>query len=141
MSGKYDDLLHLPHPTSAKHPRMPLHDRAAQFAPFAALTGYGDTLLETARRTDSQLVPSEEEQAALDAKLRFLLDCIGQRPEVAVTYFVPDGSKPGGEYITRTGALRRIDEARRRLVFAGGDAVEIDRIADMQCALFGNLFD
>lgn len=141
MSGKYDDLLHLPHPDSPRHPRMAARDRAAQFAPFAALTGYGDTLRETARLTGRQVELSDEAKAALDGKQQFLRDVIGQRPEITVTYFVPDRNKQGGAYATYTSTLRRIDEARRRLIFADRSEIEIDRVADIRCVLFGNLFD
>lgn len=141
MSGKYDDIIHLPHPDSPRHPRMPVADRAAQFSPFAALTGYSDTIRETARLTDEQTELSDEEKSVLDGKQQFLLALLEQRPEISVTYFRPDSKKQGGAYRAYTGILRRIDETARRLIFADKSEIAIEQVADIQCALFGNLFD
>ena len=91
--GKYDDIINLPHHRSAKRPHMSVHDRAAQFAPFAALTGYGDAIDETRRLTCDRPEPGEAELAELDAALSELLARIGERPQVEATYFVPDEKK------------------------------------------------
>ncbi len=123
MSGTYDDIIHLPHHTSPRHPRMPMRDRAAQFAPFSALTGYGDTIDETARLTDGRIFLTEDAKALLDMKQRLLSERIHTRPEVTVTYFVPDARKSGGAYRTFTGRLKRIDEVNKLLVFVGGQIV------------------
>ena len=89
MSGKYDDILHLSHPTSAKHPRMPISERAAIFSPFAALTGHGDAIRETARLTDRRMELDEDTRAELDWRQAVLLKHIAERPEVKVTWFQP----------------------------------------------------
>ena len=100
--GAYDDIIDLPHPTSARHPRMPMRDRAAQFSPFAALTGHGAAIAETARLTDQKIELAEDEKAVLDQKLRLLLETGG---EGTFTWFLPDAKKEGGSY---AGAVGRV---------------------------------
>ena len=114
---RYDDVIWRQHPTSKKHPRMSRMNRAAQFAPFAALTGYEESIKETARLTDHRIELSEYEIEELNAKLNFIQEHIKERPEVTITYFQPDERKEGGVYITATGKVRRIDEANKVLVF------------------------
>ena len=114
MTGPYDDIINLPHPTSAKHPRMPLSDRAAQFAPFAALSGHSAALVETARLTDQRMELDEDARAALDSKQQLLLERIKERPEITVTWFQPDAKKDGGRYIVSTGRLKRIQDVYKR---------------------------
>ena len=109
MSGKYDDIINLPHPTSQNHPRMSLHDRAAQFSPFAALTGHHDAIAETGRLTDQRIELDESEIARVDAELQHLQELLPERPTVSITYFVPDERKDGGSYQTITGEVKRID--------------------------------
>ena len=116
MSGPYDDIISLPHPTSSRHPRMPISDRAAQFSPFAALAGHSAALAETARLTDRQIELSDDDKAVLDQKQRILLEHIKECPEITVTWFRPDEKKDGGQYITTTGRLRRIDEFNQVLI-------------------------
>ena len=113
----YFEILSREHPTSKKHPRMSRMNRAAQFAPFAALTGYEESIEETARLTDRRIELSEYEIEELNAKLNFIQEHIKERPEVTITYFQPDERKEGGAYITVTGKVRRIDEANKVLVF------------------------
>lgn len=127
--SEYDDIIDLPRPKS-KHEPMPMSDRAAQFSPFAALTGYGDAIDETARLTDARIELSEEERAELDYKQQYLstLDA----PTVSVTYFVPDERKSGGAYVTHTGALKRIDEVERAMVFADGTRVDMDEVVGIE---------
>ena len=108
MTGKYDDIIHLPHHVSATRPRMPMLDRAAQFSPFVALTGYEAAVRETARLTDQRVELDESAKAELDRKLRLLLSLPGQ-PEASITYFRPDERKEGGAYETVTG--RRSERA------------------------------
>ena len=122
---EYDDIIDLPRPKS-KHEPMPMSDRAAQFSPFAALTGYGDAIDETARLTDARIELSEEERAELDYKQQYLATL--DAPEVTVTYFVPDERKTGGAYVTHTGTLKRIDKVERAMVFGDGTRVEMDEI-------------
>ena len=120
MSGKYDDIIGMPHHTSPRHPRMSMRDRAAQFAPFSALTGYGDVVDETARLTDGRIVLTEDAKALLDFKQRLLQERIDTKPEITVTYFVKDARKSGGSYQTVRGRLLRIDDVERTLVLDGG---------------------
>lgn len=122
---EYDDIIDLPRPKS-KHEPMPMSDRAAQFSPFAALTGYGDAIDETARLTDARIELSEEERAELDYKQQYLATL--DAPTVTVTYFVPDERKTGGAYVTHTGTLKRIDELERMMVFADGARVSLDEV-------------
>lgn len=108
MSGTYDDILNLPHPTSKKHPRMSMAERAAQFSPFAALTGFGGVIQETGRLTDQRVELGESDREELERQLNYLNAQEGQ-PLVKATYFLPDGKKEGGAYVTVTGNLKRID--------------------------------
>ena len=127
---EYDDIIDLPRPKS-KHEPMPMSDRAAQFSPFAALTGYGDAIDETARLTDARIELSEEERAELDYKQQYLATL--DAPIVTVTYFVPDERKSGGAYVTHTGVLKRVDEVERMVVFKGGLRVPLDEVMDIKC--------
>ena len=129
MKGQfmYDDIIDLPRPKSAHEP-MPMSDRAAQFSPFAALTGYEDAIDETARLTDARVELGESAVEELERKLIDLAARISERPEISVTYFVPDGRKEGGAYVTRTGKLKRIDELGRELVFADGARIAVGDI-------------
>ena len=108
MNGKYDDMIHLPHPTSSRHPRMSMADRAAQFSPFAALTGHGAAISETARLTDRQIELSEDAKALLDQKQSLLTERLAEHPEVSVTWFRADSQKEGGRYEVAQGRLRQI---------------------------------
>lgn len=127
---EYDDIIDLPRPKS-KHEPMPMSDRAAQFSPFAALTGYGDAIDETARLTDARIELSEEERAELDYKQQYLSTL--DSPTVTVTYFVPDERKIGGAYVTHTGVLKRVDEVERMVVFKDGLRVPLDEVMDIKC--------
>lgn len=127
---EYDDIIDLPRPKS-KHEPMPMSDRAAQFSPFAALTGYGDAIDETARLTDARIELSEEERAELDYKQQYLSTL--DSPTVTVTYFVPDERKSGGAYVTHTGVLKRVDEVERMVVFKDGLRVPLDEVMDIKC--------
>lgn len=127
---EYDDIIDLPRPKS-KHEPMPMSDRAAQFSPFAALTGYDAAIAETARLTDQRIELSEEERAELDYKQQYLATL--DSPTVTVTYFVPDERKSGGAYVTRTGVLKRVDEVERMVVFKDGLRVPLDEVMDIKC--------
>ncbi len=130
--GKYDDIIHLPHPVSIRHPQMPMSSRAAQFMPFRPLTGYGDAILETARLTEQQIDLDENEKALLDAKLQILADEIENHPRITVTYFRPDDKKAGGAYVTVTGEIKRIDGTDDTLVFMSGEKVRVADILRIQ---------
>ena len=129
MSGRYDDIINLPHPTSAKHPRMPMADRAAQFSPFTALLGHGAAIEETARLTDQKVELTEEGKALLDEKLRLLLETGG---EGVFTYFLPDERKDGGAYITTTGKVKKIDPLEGRVILKDGTAIPIEDILEIE---------
>ena len=109
MSRKYDDIIDLPHPTSQNHPLMSLHDRAAQFSPFAALTGHHAAITETGRLTDRRIELDESEITRVDAELQHPQELLPERPTVSITYFVPDKRKTGGSYQIVTGEVKRID--------------------------------
>lgn len=131
---RYDDIIHLPHHQSGTRPHMSLHDRAAQFSPFAALTGYDAAVEEAARLTEQKLELSEEEKAAIGAKLTGIKEHIKERPEVTVTYFVPDERKAGGTYVTVTGIVRRIDDFERVVIMQDRSRIRIDDIAAISAA-------
>ena len=137
---KYADIIHLPHPTSSRHPRMPIADRAAQFAPFSALTGYDGVIDETGRLTDERIELTEEMKAVLDQKHQLLVELADRHPEIAVTFFVPDSKKTGGMYKTVVGRLKMIDEHERVLVLTDGTKLLHDRIYTIECELFGDIF-
>jgi len=139
MTGAYDDILRLPHPTSERHPRMPISERAAQFSPFAALTGHGAATAETARLTERRIEPDEDEKAVLDLKQRRLAERARERPEVTVTWFRPDGRKDGGSYVTAAGQLKRIDDAGRRVILTDGTVIPMDDILDIESECLGGL--
>lgn len=125
---RYDDIINLPHHVSATRPQMPMHDRAAQFSSFAALTGYDDAVEETARLTDEQYELSEDARNRLDEQLQMIADKINEKPEVEVTYFVPDELKEGGKYVSVKGLVRIIDEYARELIFVDGKRILLDSI-------------
>lgn len=129
---RYDDVINRQHPTSKKHPRMSSMNRAAQFAPFAALTGYEESIEETARLTDRRIELSEYKIEELNAKLNFIQEHIKERPEVIVTYFQPDERKEGGKYLTVTGNVRWIDEVNGVMVFEGETILDINTITDIE---------
>ncbi len=129
---RYDDIINLPHHVSKTRPQMSMRDRAAQFSPFAALTGYDDAVEETARLTDKQYELSEDARNRLDEQLRLIADRIGEQPEIEVTYFVPDELKEGGAYITAIGCIRRIDEYAKELVFADGTRIGLESVAEIK---------
>ena len=137
--GQYEDIIYLPHPVSKTRPQMPMSDRAAQFSPFAALTGYDAAIRETARLTDKKLVLDEETCALLDRKQQYLCEIIAEKPEITVTYFVPDERKDGGSYVTVTGKLRRIDLCARLLVLIDGMSISLDDISGLESKRFGNI--
>ena len=130
--GRYDDIINLPHHVSATRPQMPMIDRAAQFQPFRALTGYEDAVQETARQTDEPPELTEDEKALLDAKLQKLSDSIDSHPRVTLTWFQPDKKKPGGAYVITTGELKKIDDYAGALILMGGERLVIEHIVDIQ---------
>lgn len=132
MTGPYDDMLNFPHPVSEKHPRMPILSRAAQFSPFAALTGYEAAVQETARLTDRKIELSEDEKVVLDGKLQMLAKQTSTDPTVAITYFQADGKKEGGTYRMITGTVKKIDGYERTILLTDGQKIPIFDILEIQ---------
>ena len=128
----YDDVINLPHHVSSKRPQMSMLDRAAQFSPFAALTGYDDAIQETERLTDEKINLSEEEKEALDRKQQILLERLDERPALTVIYFVPDEKKSGGAYVTKSGNLKKIDEVERMMTLTDGTKISLDDVYDIE---------
>ena len=118
--GKYDDIIDLPHHVSERHPQMPAMDRAAQFSPFAALTGHRDMIAEAERLTEKKIELEEGEQQEIMTRLQILLGKIKEKPEAAVTYFVPDEKKSGGSYRTVCGAVIKVDGDKKQVVMENG---------------------
>ncbi len=135
---KYSDIIDKPHHQSAKRAHMSLHDRAAQFAPFAALSGFDEEIAETARLTDKKLELSEEEERILNDRIHMLTDSIKKQPEVRATYFVPDERKSGGAYITTVGNVRKVDEPEGVIIFTDGLKINIDDIYRIDSELFAS---
>lgn len=130
--GKYDDILNLPHHVSSTRPRMSMHDRAAQFSPFSALTGYDDTVRETARLTDEKLEFTADRVNDLNQKITFLKEHAKKRPQITVEYFIPDEKKAGGKYITLSSKFRRIDDYNHNMVFASGEEIPLNDIFEIE---------
>lgn len=130
-STNYDDIIHLQRPLSKKNPPMPMAKRAAQFLPFAALTGFEGEIAEAARLTEEARSLGEDALMALDEQLSLLRQRMGEQPAVSVVRFVPDERKAGGRYETVTGRLRRLDEANRVLILTDGSRIDLDTIAEL----------
>lgn len=123
----YEDIINLPHHQSDTRPRMSNYDRAAQFAPFAALKGYDEEIEESIRTTDNKIELSDEQLNQLNEKIRELKEIIKEQPIINVSYFVPDEKKSGGKYITIEQQIRKIDEYKRKLIFSDRE-IEFDKI-------------
>ena len=130
---KYDDIINMPHHISKKHSQMSIDERAAQFAPFAALVGYEDEVKETARITTKKIELNEEEKNALDMKLKMLNEQMQVQiyPNVTITYFVPDLKKEGGKYINISGELKKIDEFKQLLILEDRTEIPINEIINI----------
>lgn len=130
----YDDIIMLPHHVSFVHPAMPVSDRAAQFMPFAALTGYGEAIDETGRLTEERLELDEDEASALDERLRLIRERAAGHPEISVTYFRPDARKAGGAYVTVTGRIKKIDEYEKSLVMEDKTRIPLREVTGLYIA-------
>ncbi len=137
MKGPYDDIINLPHHVSDKRLQMPMQDRAAQFSPFAALTGYDSAIRETARLTDAKLELTEETMAVLNMKLQMIADSITDQPELSFTYFRPDEKKSGGAYVTVSGAVKKVDDYNRLVILQSGERIPIDDLIDIEGEILG----
>ena len=126
--SRYDDIIHLPHHVSKTRKPMPLINRAAQFAPFAALTGYDEAIAETARQTTPKRILSSDEQKRLSKSLAYVIDHISEHPNLTFTYFIPDTLKDGGRYVIITGVIRRYDKLERTVILETNEILLIDNI-------------
>lgn len=129
--NRYDDIINLPRHELKTRPPMSRSNRAAQFSPFAALTGYDEAVKETARLTDKRVDLDETVKARLDEKLRLIQEQLSSEPEITVTYFQPDEKKAGGSYVTISGIVKKIDYYERAVVMKDRTRIEIDEIADI----------
>ncbi|MDD5999837.1 MAG: hypothetical protein PUC55_09095 [Lachnospiraceae bacterium] len=134
VGEEYEDIIHLPHPVSKKHPPMSLADRAAQFSPFAALTGYEDAIEETARVTVDEIELDEDCKERINRQLVWINEHIEEHREIVITYFEPDERKKGGEYCEARGSVRKLDLYQRMLILEDGRRIALDRITALQIA-------
>ena len=135
--GNYDDIIDLPHHVSETHPPMSRADRAAQFSPFAALTGYDAAVRESARVTEQRIELDEGVKAELNARLNCILEHLSEHPQVSITYFMPDEKKSGGAHRTVTGAVRKLDSFAKTLTLVDGTVVPMEEMIHVE----GNLFE
>ena len=135
----YGDIVNLPRPVSKKHPEPPLSERAARFAPFAAITDYEKMVLEKARVTEERIELDECALSLLDKKLHVLQNHLSQSPEITVTYFVPDKKKTGGAYRTIIGTAKRIDQYKKLLIMNDGRKIQLGDIYKLESELFRSL--
>ena len=136
---KYREIIDLPHHVSKTRPQMSMSDRAAQFAPFAALTGYDSAIKETGRLTDEKIELDEEALTALDMKYQLLMDALDDKPEVTITYFQPDERKAGGKYVSAVGAVKKIDDFERRITMRNGTRIPMDDVLSIDGEMFSSL--
>lgn len=129
---KYDDIIHLSRPQPTDYTPMPILDRAAQFMPFAALSGHAEGTAEVARTTEQRMELSEDAIAHLNNQLAILENLKGEQPEISMTYFIPDALKSGGRYTTIVGTLKRIDDYTQSIILYQGTQIPICDITDIQ---------
>ena len=139
MSENYDDIIDLPHHVSATRPQMSMKDRAAQFSPFAALTGYDAAIKETGRLTDEKIEMDEEALNILNMKFQILIDSLDAEPGVTFTYFKPDERKDGGAYIDVAGVVKKMDDHERLIVMQGGRKIRMDDVLEIEGDIFSSL--
>ena len=132
MNNRYNEIINLPHHVSTTRPQMPMSDRAAQFAPFAALTGYDSAIKETGRLTGERIELDEEALTALDRKYQLLMDTLDDAPEVTIIYFQPDERKAGGQYVSATGTVKKVDTFGRRILLQDGTRIPLDSVFDLR---------
>ena len=136
--GNYDDIINLKRPIS-KHPKMSLYQRSAQFAPFAALTGYEGQVKETARLTDRRIELDEEMKLILDLKIQVIKEMLSDNPEVEITYFIPDTRKDGGKYETIINNVKKIDSYNEHIIMQNNLKIEITEIININSNIFKNI--
>lgn len=130
--SQYEDIINLSHPISRKHPQMSAIDRAAQFSPFAALTGHNEAVKETARLTDKKIELDENAIEILNDRLQQIFDNLSLRPAVFFTYFVKDKCKEGGSYITIKGTVKKLDKYAQTVIMEDSTVIPIDDIIDIE---------
>ena len=135
MTTQYDDIIRLPHHVSSTRPRMSAIDRAAQFSPFAALTGYDTSIKESARLTDARIELDDSQKEEISEKLRLVTGQLDA--EIKITYFLPDTKKTGGKYVLAAGAVKKVDEYERMTIMGDGKQIPIDEVIDVDCDAFG----
>ena len=140
MKNDYSDIINLPHHVSKTRPQMPMSDRAAQFSPFAALTGYDDQVKEAGRLTDERIELDDGTISTLNDRLNYAVSLSDEQPEISVTYFKPDRKKNGGEYVTHTGVIKRVDEYERKLIFTDKTVIPIDDIYGIDGEIYSSLY-
>ena len=136
---RYDEIINLPHHVSVKHPPMPMADRAAQFAPFAALTGYDAAIAEERRLTDQKISLTDEAIEALNLRYQILADALPERPEVEIAYFQPDERKHGGAYLTVVGVVKKLDAVEGLILLQDGTRIPMGDVFSIEGALFASL--
>jgi hypothetical protein len=139
MSGQYDDIIQLPHHVSLTRPQMSMQDRAAQFSPFAALTGYDAAVKETARLTEEKIELDDEELNILNIKFQMLQEQINKDREVSITFFQPDERKSGGAYVTTAGLVKKMDAFERQIIMWNGAKIPMDDVLDIEGDMFASL--
>ena len=132
MKRNYDDIINLPRHVSDKHPHMSIHDRAAQFAPFAALTGHSEAVSETARYVDEKIDLGEDAIKEIQDALNYIQEHIAESPEINITYFVADGRKQGGRYVTETVCVKRVDDIEQTVYLDNHTAVKYENIYELR---------
>lgn len=140
MTTKYDDIIYLERHVSTRHAHMSISDRAAQFSPFAALTGHGTAIKETARLTDKRIDLSQDMKDALSHRIQIISDSITEQAEIAITYFKADAKKNGGAYITSISSLKKIDEYERLIIMTDGTLIPIDEIISIEGEKLSEIF-
>lgn len=133
---QYDDIINLPHHISKKHPQMSLYARSAQFASFAALTGYEEAVKETARKTTGKIDIGDELKSILDGKLQIILEEIKNKPEISITYFIADTKKDGGKYVTVNGFVKKVDLYNQYIYLVDNTEIPINEIIDISSEIF-----
>ena len=137
----YEDIINLPHHVSLKHPQMSMEARAAQFAPFAALTGYDDAIKETARLTDKRIEIDDGLKVVLNNKLQIIQENIKNNPEVTFTYFIYDKKKTGGKYITKIGIVKKIDINQQYILLMDKTKIPINEVINIQSSILDKFRD
>lgn len=136
LGTDYNDIIHLPNHRSRTRPHMPLIDRAAQFSPFAALSGHGEAIEETARLTEEKVLLTEEAKALLNVRLLLAAEQLAGRPRLSITYFVPDPKKSGGAYLTETGIIKKIDHYKHVILMENEVVIPLEDIVSIEGGIF-----